>query len=1200
MRLRRLEIQGFKSFPTRSVIEFAPGVTGIVGPNGCGKSNLVDAIRWVLGEQSAKQLRGGSMEDVLFKGSETYPAANLAEVCLTFENLSDSWIEAPPDADPLVALARGSLEFTVSRRYYRTGESEYLINRQPCRLKDVLELIAGTGAGLSSYAIIEQGRVEKLVLAKPEERRLFIEDAAGTALYRSRRMAAQRRMERTRENLARVNDISRELERQVSYWRRLVKRGEQARALREQICALDLTIAWRQLNDFKTEQEGLRVQALALDEKLSALFEEIEQNARALSERLVQVTRANEAIGELERQRERCAAELAALQREREFVLSQMQEAERRKQALRLEAKQVETERAAAAINSVRDLEGRESIWRGLLEAERLLKRRRFEEQCLRWRVERLRHEQQGVLVDRERLWRAEVETRNRLQRNEREFGLLQERCNELARAADRNASALRQLERMLVGEASRLHELREDASRAEQDAQRGQALLSARGIVLAEAERQLQALRSELLETQSRLKVLDDLRRAYDGYPRSVKSLLEDESFRQGEGVLGTVADILDVPAEWERAVAAALGPYLHCLIVGSEERSLEAIRALRERSLGRGQFIARRPRVLTSACDRVAGLNGASRPLLQLVNVETGFEELAKALLGPVAVAPTIREGLRLWEEAGGDITVVTPEGDAVDRQGVVTGGYEGGAREHELLARRRLVGELSEALSKTRTRVSEAERHVRQLRQEWDHVKEAHEVARARTRELRSLIEQTQEQLRRGWVERARLVEELEEKRRELCRHTQEMERLGRLLCEDRMALDQLVRDRTEFEERAFGAEDLRRAEAALVAAREGVAQAQVRLAVLRQQHEAAVQSLVAAEYKSAHLAQRRQNVDAEQAAQDRLLGEHKQRLAAVRSREEQLRADVERFTLRLQEVRRSASQLDQDVRCLEEKRATLERERDKGREERAQVDVRLAELSVRMSHLVEDTVRKHGLPEEAWAEYAAQQGETGTDELRQRVAELERSLERLGDVGSATLSELESLESRLEFLRHQKTDLERSLHDLERTIQRLDETSRDRFAKTLAQVSESFRQIVPRLLGGADAELVLCEEQDGVGAGVEILVRPPGKRLESVSLLSGGEKALVAIALLFAMFEANPAPFCVLDEVDAPLDDANVARFSDLIRVISQRAQVLVVTHNKRTMFAADRLYGVTMQTPGISTVLSINLSGAAPS
>lgn len=1189
MRIKQLELIGFKSFVQRTVLDFPAGITAIVGPNGCGKSNVVDAIRWVLGEQSPKHLRGDSMEDVIFNGNERVAPTGMAQVSLTFENDPGARPMSDLDLDvsTIPAHFRDLTEIMVTRRYYRSGESEYFINKTACRLKDITELFLGTGVGSKAYAIIEQGRVEQLINAKPEDRRLFIEEAAGTTLYRSRKLAAERKMERTRENLLRVNDVLREIDRQIQFLHRMAKKAEQYRALQEEIRQLDLALCGVQWRRLRAEIEEIESELAREREQEREALTDLSRLEEERHEKLAEQSRADE---ELARRRETAAvldSECHSLRQRIDLLRQEVNERERRIGRLAAEAaalaqQQIETRTACQTLEGERDEHARLLVGdeQALTAKEADLAEARAAAVAAHSAVEAAKNAVVGLVA-------RETECRNALaaqgRRRDEARRRLEKLATEHSEAGERLAAVDSAVAARRSDSAALRERLRTTEGAKEQRAERLRAIAEER----RGRERETSDAHGVLLQLQSRLDSLQELQRTHEGYQRGVRSILRDT--QPQDGVLGVVADVLGVPREYERAVAAALGDQLQYVIVREEDVGVGAVATLRSHDSGRGSFIPLSPRRVPMNGHGAASMNGNTRRLLDVVEVEEPYRNVAETLLGEVVLVSDLTSGLALWRKNGVHVTMVTPEGDVIDATGVITGGSERPVEE-EIVSRRRVAGELTAEVTAAEERLRRSQAAVQQLHREMDEQELALKGLDRDTHALTLELVAAEKDLERLEAERPRWLDRLEVTRFEsTTAASEEQESLVQLqtLSDD---LAGITADRESLEAGLRRRQDSAATAVARVeAAGSDLTSIKVRVAERRQQHEAAASTLRRYLAQLEELASR---VAANTAEAEETQGER----ATLQSSVDQ--AEVHRVTQEAQrqlvetEIATARAALDAAVQAVathDQRSHTVRDQLDALRNQCAQREVALAEKRLRTEHLAQSMREKYH------TELADQ---TPTDETQAddaalaRLETLREKLARIGDVNVGAIDELRELEERAQFLRTQKEDLEHSLADLERTIQRLNRASRTKFAETFAAVNEKFQTVLPRLFRGGEARLVLTDEQNLLETGVEIVVRPPGKRLDTVSLLSGGEKALVAVSLIFSLFMINPTPFCFLDEVDAPLDDANIGRFTNLVHDMSAHSQFIMITHNKRTMQAANVLYGVTMEEPGISKVISV--------
>ncbi len=1193
MRIKQLEVVGFKSFAHKTVLDFPSGITAIVGPNGCGKSNVVDAIRWVLGEQSPKHLRGDSMEDVIFKGNDRNAPSGMAQVSLTFEN--DPTRRPQSDTDLEVSTLpehfRNLTEIQVTRRLFRSGESEYLINKTQCRLKDITELFLGTGVGTKAYAIIEQGRVDQLINSKAEDRRLFIEEAAGTTLYRSRKVAAERKMERTRENLLRVNDILRELDRQIQYLHRLAKKAEQYRTLQEEIRALDFTLSrlhWQRLTSAFAEIEAELGKARSHEQELGSHLEELEA---CRGEKAAAQASAEE---ELSRWRESAAvldSECQSLQQRIELLRKEASERERRATRLEAEASNLATQHDQVN-ESIAGQEQERIDYEARLaadETELRAKNSALEEarQAVRAGAEAVEAAKNAVVS----LAARESECRNSIATQTRRIEEAERRLQKLASEQSEASQRLTSLEAALVARRADVQQLRERLRNAEEEKkQRAETVRN-----LSEALRVHEAKAGQaqelLLQLRSHLASLQDLQRNYEGYQRGVRSILRESSSETG--VMGVVADVLEVPEPYERAVAAALGERLQYVIVRDGDDGVGAVRALRSEDSGRGSFIPLAPRKIDLGGPGAASMNGNTRRLLDLVHVDEPYRHVAETLLGEVVLVPDLQSGLALWRKNGVHVTLVTPEGDTIDATGVVTGGSEHPIEE-EIVSRRRVVGELSAQAAAAEAAQASAEAELQRLGTELESEEAALKNLDRDVHALTLDLVAGEKDLERLEGERPRWLDRLEVIRFE-------SEALANERAEASSAMDQAQRNLAEASDWRLTEEAaLRRrqeesgAANTLVESLNGeVTAIKIRVAESRQRHEAATKTLARLQQQLNDMAQRTAALASERAATEGERVQLQQDAEVATARRAELAAQREEVDAKIRDARVALDEAVQATNEQEQSLHTTRKELDELRTQCHHYEVANAEKRLRIEHLVTGLRDKYELDvaelaavEEIEAEQE-QESQARLESLRQKIA-------RIGEVNVGAIDELKELEERAQFLRTQKEDLERSLDDLEKTIQRLNRASRTKFAEAFAAVNEKFQQTLPQLFRGCEGRLVLTDESNLLESGVEIVVRPPGKKLETVALLSGGEKALVAVSMIFSLFLINPTPFCFLDEVDAPLDDANVGRFTDMVRSMSACSQFITITHNKRTMQAADVLYGVTMEEPGVSKILSVSM------
>src|SRR3989475_399758 len=1047
MRLDSITLHGFKSFGERTELRILPGVSCIVGPNGCGKSNISDAVRWALGEQSAKLLRGQRMDDVIFYGSASRKPVGLAEVELRFSN------------DGVLAVPWS--EIAVARRLYRTGESEYLLNKQPTRLRDILDLFAGTGANPRAYSVMDQDKLNHVLTAKPHERRVFIEEAAGIARYKQQRSETQGKLDGARGNLVRVKDVMDEVKRQLGSLERQAKRAQQYKALEQERRDGALVLAAADFAGLVAEADRLELEIAQHHEREEVLRTTVSRLAghQATQREAIQVS--DHRLSDLRQGVQKVRADLERLLERREQMGVQLREAA--EEVVRLD----EEIRVTGERLDVLAAE-RETTRGALGEAERLVAERTQAADHLAGLVESRRS---GLAEERDRLEGLRLEQiRIAAERTDlmRSAGELRERESQLARRGERLATELREAEteaeRIVAArtglEAARDRALAELAALMSQREELA-VQLAARERGLADAETRLADARLTLAARTSAAESLRELERVREGYDSGVRAIFEaaEREGRVGvDGVVGTVADLLDVPPDLERAVEAVLAERLAWVVVERFDQARAAVTFLQERGAGAATFLPLE--CLSSASDPLPEDDGV-RWIARRVTAPR--ESLVHFLLGQVAIVDHLDQAETLWRRNGVSATYVTPNGEVLAPTGRLRGGAGGGEARHSLLARKRQLRELDEQIREltetvgiTQTTVAQTEADVAALR--------------VRIAECEQTVGQRQ-------AERVAGEKDLEQAIREHEREHRHAETV-------RIEAGQVTRESDET--RAM----LARLEQRVAAAREG-----------ETAHESTIRGI-----------------------RDALAEAHETLLDGLRGIEQELRAaegDLHRLVSAMHEL-----------------------------------ELQATERRVRREELALDAQRTYGV--DAAALLARHDPNRDPATLGQRVRELAEKLSAIGPVNLVADEEYRELGERLTFLRTQHDDLTASIKDLEKALRGMTHTAQERFVQAFEQINRDFAKIFERLFEGGRAELRLVEAEEGgdpLDTGVGLMGQPRGERLQSVTLLSGGDAALTGLGLLFAIFYFRPSPICVLDEVDAPLDDAHIHRFLRVLRALT---------------------------------------------
>ena len=1186
MWLKRIELWGFKSFYEKTTLEFGPGISAIVGPNGCGKSNIVDAVRWAMGEQGLRSLRAKNSEDLIFAGSGEFPPSQTAEVSLVFDNQDGS---AP-------GQFRNLTEIEITRRIHRSGESEYLINRAPCRLKDIVEFFLGTGLGKQAYSIIEQGEIERIIQAKPEEIRGLIEESAGISKYRFRRDEALRKIELTEQNLARVRDILLELKRQLNSLSRQAKKAERYQRYRSELREKELVLfayrtgeikkALSELEEKREEAEKTREQ---IKSRLILLESELEQSNSLvfLSEQELQKTYEQKL--ELKAQIKRLESELELLSRQKQNEeLAEKKRLEelahlkstRAQLEQELESKEEEKNQAEFELASlVADLEAGEKVL--------AQKQEEFKEQ--KSRAKQLRAELEQV---HNQLVRAEERLEGLVSRKK----YLEKQIRELDARISQGAPRLQDYRQRSFNFNQSLYELKRSFSELKARVKQVQAEREEVKQSFSEQKGRVEELRTRYQEVLARHQSLSEMIEKLEGFERGVKFILERARSQPEEnGIYGILADIIETSPEYEQAVEAVLGERIQSVLVDSPERACQAIECLRKESAGWGAFVpinlkAEEPVVIPEQFQKMG-----AKPLLEVVQVQKGFEEVARALLGPALLVDNLERALQLWKQNNFRGAFVTPEGVVLDPLGILSGGKrdQGG-----ILSQKRELKELEAERDSLKARLKEAEQKLAEIQSRLLlKEKELEELLNRRHRMELEVLNQEKD-LKRANDELNLFSEELEELKAEKSRLQKELVDLEKEL----ETLREKIKQDQEKEQSLK--KELEEAEQIVLEKEKDLKELQLQNNRLAQQRAGLKEKVLALE--ESWLRMKERISEEEKRAEDikAELGEGEKRISELAHRVKELEKELLTFRQNLEQASErelvlegERNQKAQKLEELKEQVKELSTKRGELEEQIKALELEIEKKKLELEHQEGLLAELYDLNlEEILKEFEPRTREPdfNPEEYSLRVEELKRLIHRMGEVNPTALEEYQEIESRYNFLSEQESDLISALEKLKETIQKINREYRRQFKSTFEAVNQHFQELFPKLFGGGKAMLVLDEGSDLLEAGIEIVAQPPGKKLQSLSLLSGGEKSLCALALIFALYLHHPSPFCLLDEADAALDDVNIDRFNRLLRKLAESSQIILVTHNKRTMELADVIYGITMEKPGISKVVSVRL------
>jgi chromosome segregation protein len=1187
MYLKRLEMRGFKSFVEAEVI-FQPGITAVVGPNGVGKSNILDAVLWVLGEQSTKALRSERMEDVIFNGTETRQPLGMTEVSLILgdvDGTSHGNGNGDGEAAPLPFALGECQEVMVTRRLFRDGVSEYFINKAPCRLKDVRSLLLDTRAGSKGHTVIEQGRIDRVLKASPVERRELIEETAGIIRYKKQKAEALRKLEATHQNLLRVRDIINEIRRQLAALERQARAAEQFQALRQEVRRLELTVL---VHDYRAvlheREEADRVLGeLALRESAEAaavarLANGVETHQLGVAEGEATLTGLRGQIAQAEAKLAQAVATLELLA-QRASLLDE-QRARVQADIERLQHEQQESTDHLARLSARLEQLAQELALRSGVAAE--------SEAVLDEAVRRHRSSQASLDAGRKAVMDqaiAVTDSNNRLASDRARAAELRRRIERVEQERCQAVSKLELASTALAACIERRRKFEAQLAKAQSTrASFAQEVMRVRG-QLDEAEQRLTRLQEEKAVAVARQKVLQAV--AQDGMAGDPGA---------AANLKGTVAQVLSVPQAYERAIEAVLGHRLLGRLVEGPSEAVKALQILKAQGTAGGTFVPKRPRVWGargSARWQGAGVVGPAR---DLVTPRAGHEDLVAHLLAGVVVVEALEQALGLWESMTEDrqALFVTKGGEVLTPDGIVSGGPAGAvagamSRVRELRELTARMKELEQDLHTAQTNRDECQAVLTTTAQRVESLEaEVHTLEMALVGERKD--EQRGEQDVARWNQAIVLFQsEREEAEAELAA----LAGAEQVASNDLRRLD---RERAETEQSLLAQQHAVTAAQAEVERRQAaVADLRVEVAGLQDRLDQARNEQARLEAAAALREGRRSELETEglklKAAGTAALDERRQVEASVPA----LDAAIQDVRQRLVGAQDSQTSRVAQVRALEAEWTRVRHALAELHKQQEAIRLRRVEAQTRLEGFEAVLMGTYALNFEG---AAAEVGEPDAEKIgtvKDTLAQRRRRLSELGPVNVMAIDEHREMEERLRFLTAQEQDLTQSIASLKSIIARINRTTRHLFMETFQNLQVTFNEMFQTFFGGGRAELILMEDEETNEPGVDIVAQPPGKRLKNIAMLSGGERALTAMALIFASFLIRPTPFCVLDEIDAPLDEENTVRFTRVLRELAARTQFIVITHCKQTMEMADALYGVTMQEPGVSSMISVRLN-----
>ncbi|MGG5357390.1 MULTISPECIES: chromosome segregation protein SMC [unclassified Enterococcus] len=1179
MYLKRIEIAGFKSFADRTVIDFENSVTAVVGPNGSGKSNITEAIRWVMGEQSAKSLRGGKMPDIIFAGSDSRKQLNIAEVTVVLDN-SDHYLPLEYN------------EISISRRYRRTGESEFSINKQSCRLKDIQELFMDSGLGKESFSIISQGKVEAIFSSKPEDRRGIFEEAAGVLKYKQRKKKAEQKLFETEDNLSRVQDIIHELEEQLVPLASQSETAKEFLKLKEELTQTDVSLLIAEIKQAQQEWEKQSAELTRCTKQLDALNAQIEehetvligwrkqktqtdrlmeknqQKLLTLSEKLKQTEGQKEVLIERSKHTKKSSKEYQDALKEAESKVAHF---EKLYAELAETAKEKEAEIQAAEtrfVHTQQELEKYQKSTKELL-AE------------LRDQYVDLMQEQASVSNELKYLERQHQQETAKNQQTLAKQSEVSATVAELMVQKQELTENQQQLVRLFSEQKARFAEVQTELQTAQE--------------AFAKEQQQMYQLMNQVQQLRARQKSLQEIQENYFGFYQGVRLVLQHK--QQLSGVVGAVAELIEVPEEFTLAVETALGGAAQHIIMENEIDARKAITYLKQQRGGRATFLPLttiKPRQLPdhiiAQAQEIDGFMGVAG---QQVAFPEKIQTIVDNLLGTILLARDLESANALAKKIRYQYRVVSLEGDVMNAGGSMTGGANKRGNQGSLFAQNQELKQLTNDFEQADQKLKSKEKQVQALQQQVQKLSEEQEELRSANEQMRFKEQEIDNQLQNVSNDLSRF-----EKEQQISNF--ETRELQQFLAEYQAQKEELTHKHKEIEtQRQSIDEEIKslnqesdQMEEKRIKLQNQQAQEQASLAVLKEQYNHLQIQLRGARVQKMEAVEKQENITKQLAALTADFSDHEVTEESLSAQINELSVQREQLQEELHNAKSERESIQEKIDAGEAKQAAQNREQKEYLTQQTKIDVQKNRTEMTLENRMNYLSGEYQLTfEQALQEYTETEA---IDEAKEQVAVLKEKIEKLGPVNLNSIEQYEQVNERYEFLVSQRDDLLSAKNQLFDTMTEMDNEVKTRFKEVFEAIRKEFKVVFPNMFGGGRAELVLTDPTDLLKTGIEIEAQPPGKKLQNLSLLSGGERALTAIALLFSIIQVRPVPFCILDEVEAALDEANVARFGRYLSNFQDDTQFIVVTHRKGTMEAADVLYGVTMQESGVSKIVSVRM------
>lgn len=1177
--LKRIEIAGFKSFADKTVIDFENSVTAVVGPNGSGKSNITEAIRWVLGEQSAKSLRGGKMPDIIFAGSDSRKPLNVAEVTVLLDN-SDHYL--PLDYQ----------EISVTRRYRRTGESDFFINKQPCRLKDIQELFLDSGLGKESFSIISQGKVEAIFSSKPEDRRGIFEEAAGVLKYKQRKKKAEQKLFETEDNLSRVQDIIYELQEQLTPLAEQSEIAKKFLQLKEELTQTDIALMITEINVAKKEWEEKQTQLTQFNQELTKLATHIQSQEAVLSEKRKQNAKKDRQIEKGQQSLLALSERLKQAEGQKDVLIERTKHTQKSTQEY--QASLAEAQKKVAHFEELQEKLTKETTEKEteIQEAQQQLMKTQQELEKYQKSTKELLSELRDQYVD---LMQEQANVGNELKYLERQY--LQETSKSkqtLAKQSEVEASVLAlssQKQELSEKQANLQQALVKNQHELEEVQTKGKTVQTK----LTNEQPKMYQLMNQVQQLQARQKSLQEIQENYFGFYQGVRLVLQHK--QQLSGIVGAVAELIDVPSSFTLAIETALGGAAQHVIVENEHDARQAITYLKKQRGGRATFLPLttiKPRQLPAhVLSQAAAVDGFLGIASEQVTFPAEIQTVVHNLLGTILLAKDLTSANAIAQTIRYQYRVVSLEGDVMNAGGSMTGGANKRGNQGSLFSQNQELKQLTAEYEQADQQLQNQEKIVQELQTKVADLSQKQEKLRTQNEQLRFEEQEITNQLQNITNDLARFekekqlsnfetrelqqfIETYQKQQAELTARQKEIEQQRQQIDEEIKSLNQ---ESDQMEEKR-----------SQVQARK--AQEQADLAVLKEQFNHLQIQLRGARVQKNEALERQTSLEQQLATLTADFSDHEITEESLASQITELAQQREELQAELVAVKEQRERTQKEIDQLETVLAEKNQQQKQQLTEQSKLEVQKDRAEMLLDHQLSYLQTEYQISfEKAVIDY---QPTSDIVSSRTKVAVLKEQIADLGPVNIRSIEQFEQVNERHTFLATQRDDLLSAKNQLFETMEEMDAEVRARFKEVFEAIRQEFKVVFPNMFGGGRAELVLTDPSDLLKTGIEIEVQPPGKKLQSLSLLSGGERALTAIALLFSIIRVCPVPFCILDEVEAALDEANVKRFGRYLSDFQDDTQFIVVTHRKGTMVAADVLYGVTMQESGVSKIVSVRM------